>query len=380
MRGRRSFVSKLSGAAAGTLLWPRRAAALITDDRARPAAAHGAMVGGTGDVTGSRAIVWSRCDRPARMIVEWSTRESFTDARRVVGPAALPETGFTARVDLRGLPAGQTIAYRVLFEDLAELGSMSLPVTGRFRSAQARRRHPRASRPGRGAPAALGRARRAARLVGGHGRPGMGDRPRAGRPAHLRDDRAWRPISSSTPATPSTPTQPLVAGGARSTTARSGATWSRPEKAKVAETLDEFRGNYRVQPARRQRAPLQRRGAAAHAVGRPRGRSTTGTRASAVGRPALHREERGAAGRARQARLPRVHADPLRLATTPSASTAHAVRPAARGVRDRHAQLRAAPTRPTCQPAPATEHRASSGRAQLDWLKRGLARSTRPGR
>lgn len=47
------------------------------------------------------------------------TREGLADARRVVGPAALPETGFTARVVLSGLPAGRTIVCRVLFQDLA---------------------------------------------------------------------------------------------------------------------------------------------------------------------------------------------------------------------------------------------------------------------
>ena len=44
-----------------------------------------------------------------------------------------------------------------------------------------------------------------------------------------------------------------------------------PAKSKVAETLDEFRGNYRYNLLDEQRAPLQRRGAAARAVGRPRG-------------------------------------------------------------------------------------------------------------
>ena len=135
MNSRRTFVSSLSGAAAGTLLVPRRAVALVTSDKARPATAHGAMAG---DVAGDRAIVWSRTDRPARMVVEWSTRASFADAQRVVGPAALPETGFTARVDLQGLPADQTIAYRVLFQDLRDLETWSLPTEGRFRSAPSR--------------------------------------------------------------------------------------------------------------------------------------------------------------------------------------------------------------------------------------------------
>jgi alkaline phosphatase D len=88
----------------------------------------------TGDVTDDRAIVWSRTDRPARLVVEYSTTPSFADIRRIVGPAALEETDFTASVDLSGLPAGQRISYRVLFEDLAELGRFSVPVEGSFQT------------------------------------------------------------------------------------------------------------------------------------------------------------------------------------------------------------------------------------------------------
>ena len=64
-------------------------------------------------------MVWARADRPSRMILEWATTEGFADARRVVGPAALAESDYAAKLDLIGLPAGQQIFYRVLFEDLA---------------------------------------------------------------------------------------------------------------------------------------------------------------------------------------------------------------------------------------------------------------------
>src|SRR5262249_3203051 len=83
---------------------------LVTSDAARPAMPYGVM---SGDILNDRAIVWSRSDRSARMIVEWSTSDRFTDIRRVVGPAALEDSDFTARVDLQGLPADQRIAYRV---------------------------------------------------------------------------------------------------------------------------------------------------------------------------------------------------------------------------------------------------------------------------
>jgi alkaline phosphatase D len=241
MSSRRTFVSRLSTAAAGTLLRPRRAPALITDERARPGVAHGAMVG---DVTGDRAIVWSRTDRPARMVVEWSTRESFADARRVTGPAALPETGFTARVELRGLPEDQTIVYRVRFEDLSELGTWSLPAAGRFRSAP--RVHPGL----RGVPAGAAAyptpgASRDVRLAWSADTVGQGwgiDLARGG----LRSYETMRRLAPDLFVHCG---DTIYADDPLAETVRleDGSLWRNlvtPAKSKVAETLDEFRGNY----------------------------------------------------------------------------------------------------------------------------------------
>lgn len=107
------------------------APALVTPDGARPQLPCGVM---SGDITDRRAIVWSRADRPARMVVELAASDSFADARRVVGPAALETSDFTARVDLTGLEPGQTHFYRVLFQDLADPKVWSDPVVGRFRT------------------------------------------------------------------------------------------------------------------------------------------------------------------------------------------------------------------------------------------------------
>jgi alkaline phosphatase D len=68
------------------------------------------------------------------MIVEYSTTASFTERRRIVGPAALEDTDFTARIDLTDLPAGQTISYRVQFQDLRDLRAFSEAVEGTFRT------------------------------------------------------------------------------------------------------------------------------------------------------------------------------------------------------------------------------------------------------
>jgi alkaline phosphatase D len=83
-------------------------------------------------VTNGRAIIWSRADRAARMFVEYATTERFDRPRRVPGPAALETSDFTARLVLTDLPAGQRIFYRVLFQDLADIRSWSLPVQGSF--------------------------------------------------------------------------------------------------------------------------------------------------------------------------------------------------------------------------------------------------------
>src|SRR4051812_4583253 len=108
------------------------APAIIRRDAARPATPCGVA---TGDVAEGQAIVWSRTDRPARLIVEYSTTASFSDPRRVVGPAALENADFTARVNLTDLPAGQRISYRARFQDLGDLRLFSLPVEGSFRTA-----------------------------------------------------------------------------------------------------------------------------------------------------------------------------------------------------------------------------------------------------
>jgi len=223
------------------LLAPRSAPALITDDAARPATAHGAMVG---DVAGERAIVWSRTDRPARMIVEWSTRDSFVDAQRLVGPAALPETGFTARVDLSSLPPDQTIVYRVLFQDLSDLRTISLPAQGRFRSAPAPGRDVRAV-PALGTAHPLPATSRDVRLAWSADTVGQGfgiDLARGG----LRTYETMRRLNPDVfvhCGDTIYADQPL----AESVPLDDGSFWRNlvtPAKAKIAETLEEFRGNY----------------------------------------------------------------------------------------------------------------------------------------
>jgi alkaline phosphatase D len=126
--GRRRFLSTATRAAGAFAFAP----AVLRQDSSRPTIAYGTAAG---DVTGERAIVWSRSDRASRMLVEWSTTESFQNVQRAAGSIARNTSGFTARVDLSNLPPAQRIFYRVLFEDLSDSRNISLPATGSFLSA-----------------------------------------------------------------------------------------------------------------------------------------------------------------------------------------------------------------------------------------------------
>ncbi len=140
---RREFPKALASAlviaeAKVTSLWAQGTApAVIRSEKGRPALQQGVA---SGEVQGDSAVIWSRTDRPARMIVEWATTSAFRDATRVVGPAALPESDYTAKAVLTGLPEDQTIVYRVRFQDLASPKVFSHPVSGRFRSAPGKRK------------------------------------------------------------------------------------------------------------------------------------------------------------------------------------------------------------------------------------------------
>ena len=114
-----------------------QAPAAITAEKMRPAIPYGVA---SGDITSEAAILWSRSDRPARLLVEYAATESFRHSRRIVGPAALAESDFTVKIELTDLPAGQQIFYRVTFQDLAHPESVSAPALGSFRTAPRQRR------------------------------------------------------------------------------------------------------------------------------------------------------------------------------------------------------------------------------------------------
>jgi len=134
---RRKFLKSsalLLGAAAVPLVGSsRRATAAV----ATPQLEQGLQIG---DVVADRAVIWSRSDRPARLVVDYDVNPSFSNAMRVRGPFALETTDYTARVDLTELPSDSDIHVRVVFQDLSNDRVISDPIFGHFRTAPTKNR------------------------------------------------------------------------------------------------------------------------------------------------------------------------------------------------------------------------------------------------
>ncbi|WP_405809731.1 alkaline phosphatase D family protein [Streptomyces sp. NBC_00210] len=124
-------------AASAALALPTLATAPALALSGRPGAAWGVQ---TGDVTASSGLVWVRSDRPARMIVETSATDSFRRAHRWHGPLLGSGTDFTGTTSLRGLPAGEQVHYRVTLADPDDPRRTGEPVYGTFRTAPSKRR------------------------------------------------------------------------------------------------------------------------------------------------------------------------------------------------------------------------------------------------
>jgi alkaline phosphatase D len=219
---RNSALLATAGVAAPFIL-RSRAALAATSETALLGLPYGIA---SGDIGTDSAVIWSRSDRPARMIVEYATTESFADSRRIVGPAALEDSDHTARVVLADLPADQQIVYRVTFEDLADLKTVNGPLVGRFRAAPAEKRDLNIL------------------WSGDTAGQGWGINTDWGGMKIYETMRALQPdlfIHSG---------DNIYADGVIKAEVKlpDGTLWKNvttPEKSKVAETLDEFRGNYR---------------------------------------------------------------------------------------------------------------------------------------
>ena len=238
---RRRFLKAGVGTAAGIMLpWPiGRAPAIIAAEGERPRAAQGLSFG---DPSDGSIVVWSRSDRPARMLVDWSYDENFRNARRIRGPYALDTTDFTARQAIEDLEAGRDVFVRASFQALDNDRLVSEPVSGQFVvPPDPLGDDDHDGRRGR----ALGQVRDLRFLWGGDtAGQGWGINPDFGGMRIYEAMRQRQPhffVHSG---------DNIYADGpmASSVVAEGGRIWNNiitPEVAKVAETLDEFRGRYR---------------------------------------------------------------------------------------------------------------------------------------
>jgi len=205
-----------------TLLLPALGSRTWAAPAGRPAITDGVQAG---DVTGDRALIWSRTDKPARLLVEWDTQESFRSLRKVVGPITTAAQDYTARLDLSGLPADQRIFYRVRFEDV-DTGALSETVTGQLRTAPTQRGD--------------------IRFVWGGDTVGQG----FGINPDIGGMRIYTAMRERRPDFFLHSGDTIYADGPvpAQLTVEEGRIWrnvTTEAKSKVAETLDEFRGNYR---------------------------------------------------------------------------------------------------------------------------------------
>ncbi|WP_426731523.1 alkaline phosphatase D family protein [Myxococcus faecalis] len=98
--------------------------------RSGPSLPLGAQLG---DVRTGAVSVWGKAERASRLVVEWSEDSRFArGVHRVEGGRLTAETDFTGVVDLTGLPPGRELFVRVLAE---EGGAAGEAWTGRFLSA-----------------------------------------------------------------------------------------------------------------------------------------------------------------------------------------------------------------------------------------------------
>src|SRR5947209_10349446 len=131
---RRRFLATAAASTAISAVVPRPYLSRAAD---RPVITHGIQ---SGDVSLDSAVIWARADRPARMLAEVASSDSFKTIHRAVFVDALPESDFTANALIEGLPAGQEIFYRLRFQDLGSPTIVGEPMVGRLRTAPSDRR------------------------------------------------------------------------------------------------------------------------------------------------------------------------------------------------------------------------------------------------
>ena len=231
IESRRSFLTKIgkgglalsSSGLLPPLLHPNQAPAIHSYKSFRPLIPAGIS---SGDIRADSAVIWSKTDRPSRMIVRWSTTETMKkDVRLLRGPASLGHHHFTAKMILDELPPNQEIFYEITFESLEYSKAISEPFKGHFRTSPTESRDIRflwsgdTCGQGYGINPDLGGMRiyNTMRKLNPDFFLHSGDTIYADGPIEaekiLADGSIWKNLTT-------------------------------PAKSKVAETLDEFRGNY----------------------------------------------------------------------------------------------------------------------------------------
>ncbi len=221
----------LLGGAAALALAPNAAAARTLDNIAlanmaaageRPLITHGVQ---TGDVELNRAVLWSRTDRPARMFVDIADRPDFKGAKRLRGPVARAKNDYTTQLKVQGLEPGKKLYYKVTYVGID--GRMeSEPVTASFNTRAGWNQDVRFA------------------WVGDCAGQGWGINPDFGGMIGWETMRTFEPdflIFSGDTVYADGPLVPEVE-------LPDGSIWRNivtPEKEKVAETLDEFRGQWK---------------------------------------------------------------------------------------------------------------------------------------
>lgn len=103
----------------------------------RPVFTHGVQ---SGDIDTTSGMIWTRTDRPARVSMEIATTESFADARRLAPMFSTPTSDLAVKRLVEGLPSDQDVFFRFVAADLDDINALSEPVVGRFRTAPTSRR------------------------------------------------------------------------------------------------------------------------------------------------------------------------------------------------------------------------------------------------
>lgn len=218
---RRSFLK--SSAATGLVLSAGLTMPALSRASSRPVITHGLQ---SGDVNANSGMIWARADRPSRMLVEFDTNGSFENPTRLAPLNALPDSDFAVKRLLENLPSDQDIFYRVAFADLGDVNAISEPMTGRFRTA-----------PG---------SRRSVKFVWSGDTAGQGwgiDKARGGMKTYATMQRHQPDFFIHSGDT-------IYADGPMKETVelKDGTIWKNElieEKTKVAETLDEYRGQWK---------------------------------------------------------------------------------------------------------------------------------------